>query len=277
MWTPWIVGVLILTALAGMLVVRPALKRKRRRQLMATPLPESWKSIIRNRVPLAHALPGPLQQRLSGLVQVFLDEKRFEGCNGLEITDEIRVTVAAQACLMLTGLSTIHPYPGLATILVYPAAYSARHAEQIGAGFVNSPQFRAGESWSRGAVILSWDHVHKGSANSKDGRNVVFHEFAHQLDQAYGSADGVPDLREWSAYAVWSQVMTAAYKRLVRAVEKRQPHFMDAYGATHPAEFFAVATETFFEKPHQMKREAPDLYGELSACYQLDPSSWTSN
>lgn len=276
MWTPWIIGSLILTVVLWLLAIRPALKRKRRKRLMATPLPETRATIIRERVPLATVLPAHLQERLHGLVQVFLDEKRFEGCNGLDITDEIRVTVAAQACLMLTGLTTIRPYPGLATILVYPAAYSAHQPDRMGDHVINAPSLRAGESWSRGAVVLSWDHVHKGSANSEDGRNVVFHEFAHQLDQSYGDADGVPDLREWSAYAVWSQVMSAEYKRLVRSVKKRRRHFMDAYGANHPAEFFAVATETFFEKPDRMKREAPDLYHELRACYQLDPADWSS-
>ncbi len=275
MATPWIVGIPILAVIVWLLIIRPIVKQKRRRQLMGQPFPEAWLPIIRQRVPLAGVLPSPLQKRLHGLIQVFLSEKRFEGCNGLEITDEIRVTVAAQACLMLTGLSTIHPYPKLSTILVYPAAYSARHATAISGGIVSGPQFRAGESWSRGAVVLSWDHVHKGSANSEDGRNVVFHEFAHQLDQAYGPADGVPELREWSAYAIWSQVMTAEYRKLIRAIEKGRPHLLDAYGSTNPAEFFAVATETFFEKPDRMLREAPDLYQELRACYQLDPAGWT--
>ena len=190
----WIGLALLVIGIAYAFFWRPAKKKKQRLALMARPMSDDWHSIIRERVPQTRQLPARLYKRMKGLVQVFLAEKRFEGCGGLKITDEIRVTIAAQACMMLTGLDTIHPYPDLTTILVYPAAYSARNASSISSGgIVSDRQFRAGESWDRGVVVLSWDHVYDGSANSKDGRNVVFHEFAHQLEQAHGPADGVPD------------------------------------------------------------------------------------
>jgi len=275
METGWIVLCLAGVAAGYFLLVRPLLNRVRRSRLMKRPFPAEWSRIIEERVPLAACLSGPRRERLNGLIQVFLSEKVFEPCGGLEMSDEIRVTIAAQACLMLAGLNTIHPYPRLNTILVYPAAYSSRTAVRDGG--ILGPQSRAGESWDRGVVVLSWDHVYKGSADTRDGRNVVFHEFAHQLDQAHGPADGVPDLREWSAYAVWSQVLNAEYKRLLKVVKRRKRHVMDAYGATNPAEFFAVATETFFEKPDRMQREAPDLYHEMRACFQLDPAEWNGS
>ena len=202
------------------------------------------------------------------MVHIFLDEKTFHGCNGLDITDEIRVTVATQACIM--ALHTPHQvYPGLRTIAMYPRAYRARNS-----GDGSAPQHRAGESWTYGPVVLAWSHVKGGSRNPNDGRNVVLHEFAHQLDQADGSGDGAPSLETRSHYREWSATLGASYDELVALTNKGKRSFIDAYGATNPAEFFAVATETFFEKADKMRRDEPELYDVLKKYYKLDPAEW---
>jgi Mlc titration factor MtfA (ptsG expression regulator) len=132
----------------------------------------------------------------------------------------------------------------------------------------------AGQSWDRGTVVLAWDHVRQGAVNIFDGHNVVFHEFAHQLDTEDGTADGMPILAESSRYRPYIRVVGAAYDRFLKRVEKGRKTVLDDYGATNPAEFFAVATETFFEKPWQLKKKRPGLYEEFRQYYGLDPSSW---
>jgi len=249
-------------------------KTLRRKRIMASAFPKSWRMILKRRLPYFHALPTDLQLQLKSHIQVFLDEKRFVGCNGLQITDEIRVTIAAQACLLLLNRKTDF-YPKLRQILVYPDAFIVDNQRQDPAGLISEQRnVLAGESWEQGQVILSWKNTLEGAANPHDGNNVVIHEFAHQLDQEDGHANGAPMLQHRQDYLSWSSVFSKAYNELVQAAALGRPSLFNYYGATNPAEFFAVVTEVFFEQPEALNLEHPALYRELSHFYQLDPINW---
>lgn len=249
------------------------LKRRRRAAIRARPLPPGWQAIIERNVPYVTRLPPEDRAEHAGLVQVFLAEKRFEGCGGMEITDEVRVTIAAQACVLLLHRET-DVYPGLASILVYPSTYRVPGGRRVAGGLIDEqPQARLGESWARGIVVLVWDSVLSGAADLRDGRNLVLHEFAHQLDQEDGAGDGAPILPARSMYAAWARVLGREFDRLVRDAEHEHRTLLDQYGATDPAEFFAVATETFFERPRQLRERHLELYEQLREFYRQDPAA----
>ena len=243
------------------------LRRLRRRKLRATPLPEAWREIIRRNVPLYRRLSAEQQRELEGHVQVLLAEKHFEGAGGLELTDEIRVTIAAHAALLLLGREPSY-YPALYTIVVYPSIYSApvENAEETGI-VEEGLEERLGESWRRGVIVLAWDAARAGALCVEDGENVILHEFAHQLDEETGTADGTPYLDSRSQYRSWARVLGAELERLR---EFGSSGVLDEYGAENPSEFFAVATEAFFERPADLERRHPALYGELRRFYRLD-------
>ncbi len=251
-------------------ITRRIKRNAHRKALMAQPIPNSFLPIIEKNVKLYNHLPEKLKTRLHGLINVFLAEKTFEGCAELEITDEIRATIAAQACMLL--LNQPHRfYPKLQTILVYPSAYVNNQLSG------NGPQGGTvvlGESWQNGPVVLSWDNVLGGTTNINDAQNVVIHEFAHQLDQEDGSGDGAPILETRNQYATWGAILGSEYKNLQQKIFKRRKTVLRRYGGTNPAEFFAVATETFFEKPKKMNKYHPELYTELKKYYKLDPLEW---
>jgi MtfA peptidase len=243
-------------------------RERRRRRLRAAPFPLAWRDILAKNVPLFSRLSEADRQELQGHIQVFLAEKYFEGCGGLQLTDEIKLTIAAQACLLLLHREPTY-YSRLITILVYPSAYVAKSVEPIGGGVVlEGETARLGEAWKDGVVVLSWNDVLAGASDIHDGHNVVLHEFAHQLDQQDGTADGAPPLERRSQYVAWARTLGAEYERL-RCGKKS---VLDGYGATNPAEFFAVATECFFEKPSQMRKRHPELYEELKEYYRQDPA-----
>jgi Mlc titration factor MtfA (ptsG expression regulator) len=248
-------------------------RRRRRRRLLEQALPETWDAIIRRKVVYRQYLPPEEQEFLGGLIQVFLDEKPFEGCGGLEITDEIRLTVAGHACVLLLGGQS-DMYPKLRTILVYPRAYVAPHARQGPDGTVTEGfEGRSGESWSFGNIVLSWRDVLRDARNPQRGRNVVFHEFAHQLDFESGPAPGAPVLPKNARYADWAKVFKKEYRALINSTRLGEPSLLDQYGATNPAEFFAVATECFFLKPVELQLQHPELYRQLKLYYRQDPAS----
>jgi len=228
---------------------------------------------LNRNVALYRYLPDSLKKELQGHIYVFLGEKTFEGCGGLKITDEIRVTIAAQACILLLNRKPTY-YPTLYTILVYPGAYVAKKTTVVGMQHFEEMTVRAGESWTRGEVVLAWDDVRQEAIDLAEGHNVVLHEFAHQLDQEDGKSDGAPILPKQSSYKAWARVLSKEYQDLRRKTLSGRLDIMDAYGATNPAEFFAVATETFFERPRQMKLSHPELYEELESYYGLDPLKW---
>jgi len=253
------------------------LKSRRRRRLLEKPFPPEWETIILRNVPYYGFLPATRRHQLRGLIQVFLADKPFEGCGGLAITDEIRVTIAAQGCILLLGLERDDLYPKLRSILVYPHAYVADvTAPQPDGTVVEGPEDRSGESWTHGYVVLSWDDVLRGASDTTDGRNVVYHEFAHQLDNESGAPEGAPLLADTLAAAEWARVLGAEYEALCGSVERRQETLLDPYGAVSPAEFFAVATEFFFELPVDLKACHPELYGQLRSFYRQDPASLIS-
>ncbi len=264
-----LIGVLCATFLAG----RRLYKNEKRRRIIAAPFPDSWERTLLKNVSLYRKVPPALRERLRNSIKLFIAEKRFEGCNGLVVTEEIRVTIAGQACLLLMNRPNKN-YPGLTSILVYPSAYLAQGRMHLeGGAYVEGPQIRAGESWTRGVVVLAWDHVQKESSRIYGGKNVVLHEFAHQLDQEDGIANGVPVLSDQSRYASWSAVFQNNFQKL-RTRAYQEDTLLDEYGTLNPAEFFAVATEAFFKKPFEMKIEKPDLYAELKEYYRIDPAEW---
>ncbi len=245
--------------------------------MRATPLPDAWRAIVEQRFPLFRRLSADDQAELLGHIQVFLDEKKFEGCGGLEITDEIRVTIAAQACLLLLHRRP-HYYPRLVSILVYPHPYVAQSRERLPGGIVvEGPSGRLGESWVRDVVVLAWDAVRAGASDPDDGQNVVLHEFAHQLDQEDGTSNGAPILEHRSRYVAWARILGDEFETLRAATERGEPTDIDSYGATDPAEFFAVVTEAFFERPDALQRRHPQLYDELRSFYRQDPLAFVAS
>jgi hypothetical protein len=247
------------------------LRRLRHERIWKAPFPEPWRAILERGVPYARLLDADDRAWLEDLVQVFLHDKRFEGAGGLEVTDEMRVTIAGQACVLLLGDEETAVYPDLATIILYPSAYVAARRTADGRIVGEQKEVRLGESWDRGQVVLAWDASRQGSLNVQDGRNVVLHEFAHQLDQELGDADGAPRLPRGMSYGTWAKALGEEYDRLQDGVKRGRPSLLDPYGATSPAEFFAVATEHFFEKPRQLKERKPELYAQLAAYYRQDP------
>jgi MtfA peptidase len=269
---------LIVTALALALLVwlfaKPLALEHKRRRLRAQPFPKAWRTILRRRMPYFHAMPADLQVQLKKHIQVFIAEKPFIGCAGLTITDDIRVTVAAQACLLLLNRRTDY-YPALRQVLVYPGAFVVERLHRAGGGVLQDRrQVLSGESWEEGQVILSWEDTKLGARHADDGHNVVIHEFAHQLDQETGEANGAPRLAKRGLQRRWAAVFSAAFAQLQHDSESGVESLFDDYGATNPAEFFAVASEVFFEQPMRMAAEHPAVYMELSGFYCVNPLSW---
>jgi MtfA peptidase len=256
------------------LALGPSFVERRRRKLRARPFPAAWREILRRRVPAYRHLPPDLQIQLGRHIQVFLAEKSFAGCDGLEIDDEVRVTIAAQACLLLLNRKTGY-FPNLRQILVYPGAFVVERLRPEPSGVLQEHrQALSGESWTHGQVILSWEDALAGAAVADDGHNVVIHEFAHQLDQEKGFANGAPWLGGRERYARWSRVMAHEFATLQQQAFLQQPSLLNHYGASDPAEFFAVASEVFFEQPRQMAAQHPQLYEELRDFYRVDPTGW---
>jgi MtfA peptidase len=266
-----VLGIVIVAT--GTWWLRGWLRRRRRAALRRRPMAATRLAVLSERVMLYDRLPSDLQRQLHGLVNIFLDEKRFFGRGGLEVTEVMRVTIAAQACLLLLNRDT-DIYPGFTTILVYPDAYVAEESNSDGMVQSVRQSIRSGESWFRGPVILSWRDTRAGMADPDDGHNVVLHEFAHKLDEEDGRMDGLPLLGEAEQYRAWATVLSREFKSLREDVARRHSTVMDDYGATSAPEFFAVATETFFEKPRMMKKRHPALYTELQQFYRVDPRQW---
>jgi len=248
-------------------------KKKRREELKANPLSDEYRAFVTKNVPYVKRLSDEDRHELYGHIQVFLAEKSFEGCGGLELTDEMRVTIAAQACILLLHRDTDY-YPELSSILVYPHAYVAKNTrERMGNVVLETEQARLGESWTAGTIVLAWDAVKTGASNIHDGHKVVLHEFAHQLDAEDGSMDGAPDLGKRALYTGWAHTLGAEFGELTDLLAQHRRSDLDSYAATNPAEFFAVVTETFFEKGEALKRRHPELYAALAAFYKQDPAA----
>lgn len=270
-------GLLVLALLAALwcvwLLSQPWRQAWRRERLRRRTFPAAWRAILRRRVPQVAQLPVPLQLRLKQRMQVLLAEKQFIGCAGQPITDEVRVTIAALACLPLLGRHRGY-YPHLHSVLVYPGRFVVERLRQQWPLQMQQRQVLSGESWSEGQVVLSWDDVLHDAAQPQLGHNVVVHEFAHQLDQAKGHANGAPWLGGAARQARWARVMQHSFDTLRTRLEQGVPDPLGDYAASEPAEFFAVASERFFGQAQALARAHPALYAELRRFYEVDPLAW---
>ena len=249
------------------------LRNRRRKQILAQPFPDAWHRILTRNLGLYPHLTADERERLQRLVQLFVAEKRYEGCGGLELSDEIRVTIAGQACLLLLGRD-YDDYENVSEILVYPSTFRHPRYQRLGSGVqVQQDVGFHGEAHQGGPVVLSWRGALQGGRDPHDGQNVVFHEFAHKLDMLGGAADGAPPLESRSAYQRWYQVMQAEYERLERESQAGHSTLLDEYGTTNPAEFFAVVTEAFFERPRAMRHRHPALYQVMKDFFAQDPAA----
>ena len=255
------------------LVAAPAVRRARRKRLRATAPPTDLETVLERNVGLYTILPVDLREQLLGHVNVFLAEKKFVGCGGQEITDEIRYIVAGTACILLLNREP-HYFPGFTSILIYPDTYEGGTVHRDGLVEVHERTARAGESWHRGPIVLSWGDVIKGVTDPADGFNVVLHEFSHKLDEQRDGTDGMPELHQAGHFDEWVEVLTREYAALRTRVARGTNRVLDEYALTSPPEFFAVATESFFEKPQAMQKRLPDLYEQLRRFYCVDPASW---
>jgi len=246
-----------------------------RKKISEAMFPESWENILRNNIHYYCILDPVEQSHFHALIQVFIKEKYWEGCGGLELTDEIRVTISAQACLLLLGIKHDY-YLNVQSILVYPSTVIPPQRKIGYFETVHAPLEVAkpilGQAFQQGPVILVWDAVLRSSRHPELGQNVVYHEFAHKLDMLDGTADGTPPLRNLSEYRDWVIICSREYLRLRHDAEQGKKSFLDAYGATTEAEFFAVVTEQFFDSPIRLKEQAPDLYRVLKEYYNQDPA-----
>lgn len=256
----------------------------KRKKLLSAPFPAEWRQFINASCPFFNRLPVADQKELEGFVKIFLAEKQFEGCGGFIITDEVRLCIATHACLLLLHRPTDF-YPRLRSILVYPNVYFVPCVRHIGSGILEEmQQQRAGESWAEGAVVLAWDVVCDHISAPEYGHNLVWHEFAHQLDFEDGAADGVPVLGRGESFPTrrrrhidWARVMRSEFKRLKSQLQRGENTILRDYAATNAAEFFAVATECFFGRPQPLRQLHPELYAEMKWYYQQDPAAWDWN
>ncbi|TVQ34461.1 MAG: zinc-dependent peptidase [Wenzhouxiangella sp.] len=265
---------LIVIALALIAFFAYRFFRKRQREAIRNrPFPEPWREILEQNMPLYRRLPAELRDELHGHVQLFVHDKQFYGFQGLEVTEEMRLTIAGHACLLLLNRNC-PGYANFSSVYIYPSTFVGEQRSTNGMIEEVAQQARLGESWHRGPVILAWDAVLHGAHDINDGHNVVLHEFAHKLDDADGRVDGAPILHHHSHYVSWARVMQREFEQLQKNAADGVRTVMNHYGATNPAEFFAVLTETFYEKPRQLKKHHPELYTEMQKCFRVDPLAW---
>jgi Mlc titration factor MtfA (ptsG expression regulator) len=292
-WPGLLMEALVFGGLGAVLLALWWGPRWRRKRALAQPLAAGHIALLERNVAQYAGMAPQQQALLQRLVQQFLYEKKFVGCAGLEVSDEMRLTIAGQACLLLLGrqggapggrATPLRTYPGLHTILLYPGAFVVPKNDVDEAGVVTpTRQDLLGESWGDGRVVLSWQHVRRGTCDETLGaaagdaggpHNVVLHEFAHQLDSESGSHNGAPYLGSAESYRSWSAVLSRDFAALRADAAFGQHGVLDHYGATSPAEFFAVATESFFEQPHRLAARHPALFAEFEKYYRVDPRAW---
>ena len=271
-------GLLVAAAGLGVLVwllLTPWLAERRRRRLLSGPLPERWRRPVERNVPLRARLPEPLRARLDGLIHVFVTEQRYVGCDGLTVDDEMRATIAAHACSLLLGRPESH-YASLREILVYPTPFWVDEELHDDDGLVTRRRHTlSGQSWDSSRVIVSWQDVRETIDSPATGYNVVLHEFAHWFD-----AEGTGPARPADAglpgadAGAWHDAWMEEFERLADAVDAGHETLLDPYGAEDEAEFFAVATEEFLERPAELAASEPGLYALLRAFYGIDPAGW---
>ncbi len=246
----------------------------RRARVRRQPFTAAWREVLRRRMPAFARLPASVQLQVKKHAQVLIAEKPFIGCAGLLVTEEMRVLVAVQAALLLLNRRAGY-FLGLRQVLIYPGAFVVDRVAGDPLGLAHETRrVLAGESWQQGQVILSWSDVLDGAADPDDGRNVVIHEFAHQLDQENGPANGAPWLGGRLRRQRWAEVMARAFASTRERLSRGEPSVVDAYGASDAAEFFAVLSELFFERPEALAAEHPAVFAELTRMYCVDPLHW---
>lgn len=241
----------------------------RRRRLLAQPFPAPWEPHLAQ-LPFYSQLTPDQQARLRDDLRILIAEKNWEGCGGLVLDDEMRVVIAATACLLVLGLDH-DPYRRVTSILVYPSGWRVP-GRATATGETPSDRHHLGEAWHQGPVVLAWDAARHGAFDPDDGRNLVLHEFAHQLDFLDGFADGRPPLRARGDGLAWRTAMQREFDALTAADSRGRKTLLDPYGATNAAEFFAVATECFFERGAALSARHPALYAVLQQYYGQDPA-----
>ena len=266
---PFLLIVLFVLGVIGAFYIR---RVRRRQALLRAPLSDREWDILFDAVPLLRRMPVKFRAAFEGKVNLFLDQVEFQGCNGLEVTEEMELSVAAQACLLV--VNTDRWYNNLTTVLMYPAAFKSKQVSRNGYVVSEAEVVRTGESWTRGPVILSWRDAQIGAEQDRSGHNVVLHEFAHQLDDMSGRTNGIPVLEPGQAYTTWESVFVDAFNRHVDDVENGRGTAIDAYGATNHQEYFAVVIELFYERPALLKRAEPKVYEQISKLLRLDPVTW---
>lgn len=235
--------------------------------------PPEWRQILDKGLPYFAFLDSERQDKLLRLTARFVEETRFEGAHGRSVETEKQVMIGAQACLLLLGWEPGPLFPTLRTIILYPSLYRADETRRQPEGTeIRERQTRSGESWAHGTVLLSWRDVRSGARDPHDAYNVVLHEFAHQLDEETGETNGAPALENAAAYEEWQRVWSPEFDRLTAALDRGQPPpLLEEYAGQNPAEFFAVAIEWFFERPHSLYETAPELYQQLQRFLKQDP------
>lgn len=277
---PLILAVAIALSAAAWFLAEPWWRRRRRYALLRRPFPQEWQRWLQARTRFYAVLPPQLRERFQGLVSIFVQEKNFVGCNGLTVTEEMRVIVAAYACLLVVNRPDVphsHFYDDLRAVLVYPTAFIVPHTVRDSHGVVSEGhRVLSGQAWDSRRIILSWEDIEHGLAQQglAHGHNVVLHEFAHYLDMEDETMDGAPGLGSARAYREWSQVFWQEYDRLRMNLSAGLPTFLDPYAASAPAEFFAVVTEAFFEQSRELELQHAGLYQQLQRYYRVDPARW---
>lgn len=244
-------------------------RRRVRKRLLSEGLREYQRSIVTNQVPLTQKLPTEIRDQLDRKINLFLDQVEFTGCNGLEVTEDMKLSIAAQACLLIVNRDLW--YDHLTTVLIYPNAFKSLHQERTGYVVQEKETVRTGESWTRGPVVLSWKHSQQGALNDHDGHNVVFHEFAHKIDELSDRTNGIPQLDDIKSLKDWAEAFDVAYKKHIQATEAGHKTVLDPYGASGTQEFFAVAVEAFFERPEDLKHCEPEVFQQMSVFFSTGP------
>lgn len=275
-------GYMVLGPLIAKLVTQAVAREER------APIPTQWRLAIEQQVAAVQALRDEQRDRLLHAVRDLIMTRHWEGCGGVALTPDMQLLIAAQACLLTLELPG-EPYPNLKNVLVYPSTFVPARAADVRKwrqGSIPEPTLpELGESWSNGTVVVAWDAALAGGQDAADGRNLVIHEFAHLLDFQYGLTRGDPDLtgllqgpNEPSPGPAipggdtWRPVLAASFERHCAQVESETTTLLGPYAATNEAEFFAVTTEVFFEKPAHLRAVYPELYEHFAKFFRQDPA-----
>jgi MtfA peptidase len=254
-------------------MVFPWSRSRRRQQLLEEPFSLPWRDVLKHRVRHFQFLDSPQRARLEGFVQILVAEKDWAGGSGFQLTDEMKVTIAGYAGVMTLGLDEPYYFDRLKSIIVYPGTYMPHRSPYDQHAQFEPLSPRLGESWHRGPVVLSLTKI-AAKEKLRPGNNLVIHEFAHHVDGLDGTIDGTPIIADRQQARTWYRVLDEEYQRLVDEAAQGVATLLDRYGASNHAEFFAVACECFFERPHAMRDQHRELYDILAHFYCQSPAAW---